>query len=141
MHARKGAHSNGNSKGGPTLATDGHHNNNEKGDVRGPPTLGKVTLYGTDTAAGAAADNAECCHERGINKRWRPRHQVELRQKGVEALGNRTTNQTRGAQTRLRHNEWQRPRGQTEAQQEGEAEALGNVTTNQTRGAQHEAEL
>ncbi len=36
-------------------------------------------MYGTDTAAGAAANEAKRCHEREINKRWRLRHQAELR--------------------------------------------------------------
>ena len=76
--AREDAHGNGNSEVGPALATDTRRNDTRKGDVRGPTALGKVTLYGTDTAAGAASDNAERCHGQGINKRWRPRHQAEL---------------------------------------------------------------
>ena len=79
---REGARGDGNSKGGPALAADAHRNDNGSGNVWGAPALGKVTSYGMDTAAGAAADNDECCHERGINKRWRPRHQAELRQDG-----------------------------------------------------------
>ena len=78
----EGNRGNGNSKGGPVLATDAHRNNNGNGDVRGPPALGKVMSYGTDTAAGAATDDAKCCHKQGINKRQRPRHHGELRQDG-----------------------------------------------------------
>ncbi len=61
--ARDGACGDGNSEGGPALATDARGNNTQNGDVRGPPALGKVTSYGTDTAAGAAANDAERCHE------------------------------------------------------------------------------
>ena len=61
--ARDGARGDGNSEGGPALATDAHRDNNGNGDVRGPPALGKVTTYGTDTAAGAAANDAEHCHD------------------------------------------------------------------------------
>ena len=80
--ARDGTRGDGNSEGGPALATDAHGDDTRNGDVRGPPALGKVTSYGTDTAAGAAANDAKRCHERGINKRWRPRHQAELRRDG-----------------------------------------------------------
>ena len=76
--ARDGARGDGNSEGGPALATDACGDDTRNGDVRGPPALGKVTSYGSDTAAGAAANNAKRCHEQGINKRWRPRHQAEL---------------------------------------------------------------
>ena len=79
LDARKGAHGDGNSEGGPALATDASHDDNRNNDVRGPPPLGTVTSYRMDTAAGAAADNAKRCHKRGINKRRRPRHQAELR--------------------------------------------------------------
>ena len=61
--ARDGARGDGNSEGGPTLATDARRNNNKNGDVWGPPALGKAASYGTDTAVGAAADDAECCHK------------------------------------------------------------------------------
>ena len=67
--AHDGARGDGNSEGGPALAMDARSNDTRNGDVRGPPAQGKVTSYGTDTAAGAAANDAECCHERGINKR------------------------------------------------------------------------
>ncbi len=79
---RDGAHGDGNSEGGPALATDARSDDTRNGNVRGPPALGKVTSYGTGTAAGAAANDAKHCHERGINKRWRPRHQAELRRDG-----------------------------------------------------------
>ena len=58
--------------------TDARRNDNRSGYVWGPPALGKVTSYGMDTVVGVAADDTECCHERGINKRRRPRHQAEL---------------------------------------------------------------
>ncbi len=64
-----GARGNGNRKGGPALATDACGDDTQNGDVRGPPAQGKVTLYGTDTVAGAAANDAERCHEQGTNKR------------------------------------------------------------------------
>ncbi len=80
--ARDGAHGNGNSKGGPALVTDARGKDTQNGNVWGPPALGKVMSYGTGTAAGAAANDAECCHEQGINKRWRPRHQAELQRDG-----------------------------------------------------------
>ena len=82
MDTREGARGNGNSEGGPTLATHMRHADNGNGNVRGPPALGEVTSYGTDTVTRAAADNAERCHEQGINKRRRTRHQVELQQDG-----------------------------------------------------------
>ncbi len=76
------AKGNGNSEGGPALATEAHGDDTRNGNVRGPPALGKVMWYGIDTAAGAVANDAERCHEHGINKRWRPRHQAELRRDG-----------------------------------------------------------
>ncbi len=77
---REGARGDGNSERDPALAADARRDDNGSGNVWGPPALGKVTSYGTDMAAGAAADNNERCHKRGINKRWRPRHQAELQQ-------------------------------------------------------------
>ena len=79
---RKGAPGDDNSKGGPALAMNARRNNNGNGNVQGPPALGKVTSYGPDTAAGAAEDDAEHCHEQGVNKRWRSRHQAELQRDG-----------------------------------------------------------
>ncbi len=67
--ARDGARGDGNSEGGPALATDACGDDTQNGDVLGPPAQGKVTLYGTDTVGGAAANDAERCHEQGINKR------------------------------------------------------------------------
>jgi hypothetical protein len=54
-----------NSKGGPMLATDAHHDDSGNGDVRvgPPPALRKETTYEMDAAAGAASDDAKCCHE------------------------------------------------------------------------------
>jgi hypothetical protein len=57
-----------------------HRNDNGNGNVRGgpAPTLGKETLYRTETAAGEVADDAQHCHKQGCNKRGRPKHQAEL---------------------------------------------------------------
>jgi hypothetical protein len=52
-------HDNDNGGGGPALATEAC-----KGNVGPAPILGKETSYGTDTAVGVGADNAERCHER-----------------------------------------------------------------------------
>jgi hypothetical protein len=84
MDAHKGAHDNGNIEGGPVLAMDEHRDYNRNRNVReGPdPALGKETLYGTDTAAGAVADDTGCCHKQECNKRQRPRHHAELQQDG-----------------------------------------------------------
>jgi hypothetical protein len=81
MDGREGACSDGDCEGDPMLAIDTRHVDNKNGDVRGGsvPALGKETLYGTDTAAGAAADDVKCCHKQGCNKRQRPRHRAELR--------------------------------------------------------------
>ena len=79
------ARGNGNGRGGPTLATNVLRNDSKNSDGQGGPTpdLRKEVSYGMDTAAGAAADEAQRCHEqavRGVVTRW-----------VVEVQGNATT--------------------------------------------------
>jgi len=64
MDTHKGNRGDGNGGGGPALATDARRNDNGNGGVRGGPAPVLDTLYRTDMAAGAAADDAECCHKR-----------------------------------------------------------------------------
>ena len=97
---REGAHGDGNSKEGPTLVTDGRRKYNGNSNVWWPHALEKVTLYGTDMLVGAAADDAKRCHKQGINRRCRGTRQ-SCNVMGVEALGNATTNRTRGVQRKV----------------------------------------